>query len=156
MQVGKEELMYQQAVLKHLGFYKGKVDGIWSKGSIDAKKKFEFTREFSPCIPTNGLPFGTNDRLPKNLFFKREGNLILLHHTELHDDALKQILGASPQPAIVEETVVVKDGPMLEEPTPVVLDSIQDKAAPVEEPKPVANPKPVPQQQRPQPNGNRR
>lgn len=154
MQVGKEELMYQQAVLKHLGFYKGKVDGIWSKGSIDAKKKFEFTREFSPCIPTNGLPFGTSERLPKNLFFKREGNLILLHHTELHADALKQILGTTSKAEVVEETVVVKDGPMMEEPAPAV--SIQETAPTVEEPKPVVNTKQVPQQQRPQPSGTRR
>lgn len=121
MQVVKEELKYQQIVLKHLGFYKGPIDGIWSTGTINAKKQFEFKREFSPAIPSNGLPFGLQDRLPKGLHFKRVGNLMFLHANGLEQSVIDSMLGKTESTVAVREPVVSNNGPVIEAPveTPV-------------------------------------
>lgn len=154
MQVGKEELRYQQAVLKHLGFYKGKLDGIWSAGSIEAKKKFEYTREFSPAIPTNGLPFGTAERLPKGLFFQRVNNHTFLHNHKLSADELKAMLG-TPEVKKEEPAPVIESGPVMQE--PVVAEVITPAVETQEIEKPAVETKPVQNNQRPnQPHGNRR
>lgn len=137
MQVNTEELKYQQAVLQHLNFYKGRIDGIWSERTINAKKKFEFDRSFSPALPNNGLPFGLNDRLPKGLYFKRNGNKMFLHCLSLSDDELNRLLGQ------VDGTVAVRDPAPVAEATaePVAEIPVADPVAePVEqkqeEPKP--------------------
>jgi hypothetical protein len=144
MQVTTEELKYQQAVLQHLNFYKGRIDGIWSERTINAKKKFEFDRSFSPALPNNGLPFGLNDRLPKGLYFKRNGNKMYLHCVTLSDDELSRMLGQ------VEGTVAVRDPvPTIE---PVVEVEQPTEVQAVEAADPVQEPKPAVQQQPQRPN----
>ena len=121
MQVVTEELKYQQSVLKHLGYYKGAVDGIWSGDSIAAKTKFEFNRDFAPAIPNNGLPFGTSDRLPKGMHFKRDGNYIALWHKEITDEAMAIFMGKVEPTVAVRNPVISNDGPVIAEPaTPAV------------------------------------
>lgn len=143
MQVVNEELKYQQAVLKHLGFYKGAVDGIWSEKTIAAKQQFEFKREFSPAIPNNGLPFGLSDRLPKGIYFKRIGNTMCLHHSDIDDSAMANLLGKTQGSVAVREPVVSNDGPVIEAPVESAV------AEPVEEAKPQVQQN---TQQRPQQN----
>lgn len=67
MQTSKRQLRRQQAVMQHLGFYYGKLDGIWGPESIAAKKQFEFDKSFKPAFPTNGLPFAETSQLPSKL-----------------------------------------------------------------------------------------
>ena len=57
-------------ILKALGFYTGKCDGIWSKLTIDAKKEFEADPKFKPAYPNNGMPFelGVASKLPQGLY----------------------------------------------------------------------------------------
>lgn len=143
MQVTSDELKHQQVVLKHLGFYKGKIDGIWSESTIAAKRNYEFKIEFSPAIPNNGLPFGLNDRLPANLVFKRVGNTALLHHVALTDEDVSRIIGNTPTTIAVKDPVV-EAGPTVAE-------------APQVEPAPVAPvvPAPVVQNQQNQHNPNK-
>lgn len=160
MQVVNEELKYQQAVLKHLGFYKGAVDGIWSEKTIAAKQQFEFKREFSPAIPNNGLPFGLSDRLPKGIYFKRVGNSMCLHHADVDDAAMANLLGKTQGTVAVREPVVSNEGPVIAAPAEVT--EVAEAAPVVEEPKPQVQQNT--QQQRPQqnpqhkqhPNGQRR
>lgn len=116
MQVETEELKYQQMVLKHLGFYKGPIDGIWSNDTITAKKQFEFKREFSPAIPNNGLPFSLHDRLPKGLHYQRAGNKMFLHAKDLNQVDIDRMLGKSDSSAAVREPEVSNDGPVIEAP----------------------------------------
>lgn len=134
MQVVNEELKYQQAVLKHLGFYKGTVDGIWSEKTIAAKQQFEFKREFSPAIPNNGLPFGLSDRLPKGIYFKRIGNTMCLHHSDIDASTMANLLGKTQGSVAVREPVVSNDGPVIEAPAETPAEVVEPTVA--EEPKP--------------------
>lgn len=148
MQVVNEELKYQQAVLKHLGFYKGSVDGIWSEKTIAAKQQFEFKREFSPAIPNNGLPFGLSDRLPKGIYFKRIGNTMCLHHSDIDDSAMANLLGKTQGSVAVREPVVSNDGPVIEAPAETPAEVVEPTVA--EEPKPQVQQNQQRSQQNPQ------
>lgn len=121
MQVTNIEIAHQQAILKHLGFYKGKVDGIWGAATITAKREFEFKREFSPAIPNNGLPFGLSDRLPKGMNYKRIGNDTLLSHVAVQEEDLKRLLGKSDSQVAIKDPVVaagpiIADAPIVDTP----------------------------------------
>lgn len=72
-QCGTEQIKAQQMVLAHLGFYKGKIDGIWSTKSITAKREFE-AGNFDPCVPNGGFPFEKRGSLPMGLYW--EGTLL--------------------------------------------------------------------------------
>ncbi len=61
-------LQKQQIVLAHLGYYSGKLDGIWSLDTITAKRKFEQSGKFNPGIPNQGLPFVSGKPFPKGVF----------------------------------------------------------------------------------------
>lgn len=89
MQNSPIELRAQQIVLAFLGFYKGPIDGIWSRDSIAAKQKFEFDNSFIPAAPSNGLPFGNRQKLPKGCYWDANG---LLGHRNLTVEKAKEIM----------------------------------------------------------------
>lgn len=131
MQHQAEELKYQQMVLRHLGFYRGKIDGIWSSGSIEAKRQYEFDKSFRPAIPNNGLPFGTSDRLPANLSFTRKGNVVVLMARDMTDEDIKRMLGNT-------QAESAKSEPVIEAPaTPLVIEAPTEEQAVQAAPTPV-------------------
>jgi hypothetical protein len=67
MQTKPHQLRRQQLVLKHLGYYSGKVDGTWGPASIEAKRMFESEKKFKPSYPNGGLPFAETHDLPAGL-----------------------------------------------------------------------------------------
>jgi hypothetical protein len=80
MQTDPVQLKRQQEILKVLGYYTGKCDGVWGPASIQAKKQFEACRNFLPGRPTFGMPFD-NSPLPKGIYIK-DG---LLYHPLLEN-----------------------------------------------------------------------
>lgn len=63
----KEEIASCQTVLTELGYYKGKIDGIWGPASAAAKIEFEHSGKFKPGIPNKGLPFQRNPPFPSGI-----------------------------------------------------------------------------------------
>jgi len=80
MQTKHEALVRQQQILKALGYYSGKIDGIWGPASIKAMQKFESLPEFLPGHPHNGMPFHDSGPYPAGIVMKDDG---LLHHPAL-------------------------------------------------------------------------
>lgn len=76
MQTKPEQLLRQQMILRHLGHYRGKLDGIWGPMTIEAKQRFERDRKFAPAFPNNGLPFGDRDTYPKGISYNRATRLL--------------------------------------------------------------------------------
>lgn len=68
LETNPKVLQRQQVILAFLGYYKGKLDGIWGKESINAKKDFEVSGKFAPGLPNRGLPFVNTDSMPKGVF----------------------------------------------------------------------------------------
>jgi hypothetical protein len=94
MQVTKSQLERQQLILKALGFYFGKLDGIWGPMSIEAKKKYEADASFRPGIPNNGMPFGERPPYPAGITLDHATGL--LHHPRID---LHTLPTAAPQPS---------------------------------------------------------
>lgn len=67
MQTNPEQLKRQQLILKVLGYYSGKLDGIWGPQSIKAKQCFEADPSYVPGNPNNGLPFTNVPPYPKGI-----------------------------------------------------------------------------------------
>lgn len=88
MQYAEIEIRAQQLVLAFLGFYPGAIDGIWSNSTIAAMKKFEMEDSFLPAIPTGGMPFPANCRLPKGMFWDKR----LVSHRKLTKEAMEELL----------------------------------------------------------------
>lgn len=88
MQTGKVELMAQQVILAFLGFYNGAIDGIWSDASIRAKRAYECDDSYVRGIPSNGLPFTLNDKLPKDLYWEKK----LLNHRNLTPEKIQELI----------------------------------------------------------------
>lgn len=84
-------LQRQQIVLNKLGYYKGKLDGIWGPASITAKRKFELSGKFSPAIPSGGLPFDLNSKLPKGVL-KDPSTPGLITVSGLTDEEIKELI----------------------------------------------------------------
>lgn len=107
MQVKTEQLIRQQEIMKALGFYHGKIEGIWGPKSIDAKKKFEASPTFSPGIPKNGMPFADHGPYP--------ANIMLDHATGLLDHpqalAAREAAKAQAQPEVKAEAAPVAEKP---------------------------------------------
>lgn len=83
MQTGKAQIERQQLILYVKGFYHGKIDGIWSTKTIEAKKKWEATgRGFTPGLPNNGLPFDNRGPYPKGVTLGSDGLLTCLEVEE--------------------------------------------------------------------------
>jgi peptidoglycan hydrolase-like protein with peptidoglycan-binding domain len=88
MQYDPIEIRAQQLVLAFLGYYPGAIDGIWSASTISAMKKFECADEFLPAVPTGGMPFKVNARLPKGMFWDKR----LVSHRGLTQEVAKELL----------------------------------------------------------------
>lgn len=88
MQYEDIEIRALQLVLAFLGFYPGAIDGLWSASTINAMKKFEMDDSFLPAVPTGGLPFPVNARLPKGMFWEKR----LVSHRRLTKEAAAEIL----------------------------------------------------------------
>jgi len=84
MQYETLQLQRQQMVMHVLGFYDGKLDGIWGPKSIEAKKRFEASPKFMPAIPANGMPFAGRAPFPNGITVNRDG---LMYH-----DAIEGLL----------------------------------------------------------------
>lgn len=67
MEIKKVCLQRQQMILKFLGYYTGKCDGIWSEKTIAAKRDFELSGKFHPAYPNNGMPFDPSSKLPSGI-----------------------------------------------------------------------------------------
>ena len=80
-----EKQIRQQQILKELGYDPGKIDGVWSLKSIEAKQKWERQRNFSPAVPNNGLPFKKNDVLPKGIIYNPQTDLLEIAGKKLPD-----------------------------------------------------------------------
>jgi peptidoglycan hydrolase-like protein with peptidoglycan-binding domain len=78
----------QQQILSKLGFYEGKIDGFWGPKTVAAKKEFERSQDFKPCVPNYGLPFTLSSPLPSCLFPSSDG---LLHLHDVPDSDLPQV-----------------------------------------------------------------
>lgn len=81
-------------ILRTLGFYRGKCDGIWSKQTIRAKQDFEKDPKFKPAYPNNGMPFdlGFTSPLPTGVYVdpQKRG---MLKHDELTQDKINEWSG---------------------------------------------------------------
>lgn len=116
MQTNKQQLTQQQLVLKHLGFYYGKIDGIWGPASIEAKRMFEQDKRFKPGYPNGGLPFAEIVDLPKGLEWKHHPIGPMLHVDGM--DQTKQVPVTQPiltkkkqtqsMPVVNEQQIEVK------------------------------------------------
>lgn len=73
--INREMIKNQQQLLANLGYYAGEIDGIWSTKTIAAKVAFERSGKFNPCIPNQGLPFVTDQRLPEGVYVDAKGLL---------------------------------------------------------------------------------
>jgi len=86
MQTKKEQLTRQQEILKGLGFYTGKIDGIWGPESIKAMKRFEAQPAiFLPGRPNHGMPLSDIPPHPAG-FYLRKG---LFHHACIDKKEIK-------------------------------------------------------------------
>lgn len=116
MQTSETELRAQQLVLAFLGFYGGKIDGIWSDATISAMKKFEMDDRFLPAVPTIGMPFKVNCRLPKGMYWDKK----IVSHRGLTVEAAQKLLNErAPAPVVEKEVLAPKK---YEEPEPLDVD----------------------------------
>lgn len=83
MQTSKDKMSRQQLIMQVLGFYNGKVDGIWGPATMEAKRRWEMSSRFEPAIPNNGLPLGDRGPYPKGIRICSDG-LLTCAELELH------------------------------------------------------------------------
>lgn len=103
-----EKQIRQQQILKELGYDPGKIDGVWSLKSIEAKQKWERQRSFSPAVPNNGLPFRTRDVLPKGIIYNPQTDLLEIAGKKLPDPGtLSSATPVNNQQQNLEKTNVV-------------------------------------------------
>lgn len=133
--IDRAAIKRQQLVLKHLGYYHGEIDGIWSKKSMEAKIQYERSGKFNPGIPNNGMPFNTNVKLPQGLYFDPKGYVAVF---DFDVDTLNKPVE---QPKVIEQPK-----PVEQKVEPV---QNQEPAKPVEQPKPVEQRNDRNQQQNP-------
>lgn len=116
------QLIRQQEILAALGFYKGKVDGIWGPSSTAAMKQFEADPTFLPGIPNHGMPLSDTGPHPAGIYkdaeVKRSMPVMLLHP-----------LLIKPAAAVVPIAAPVQlDSPSVKEPyVPLVKEPVKDK-----------------------------
>lgn len=89
--MNRRQIQNQQMILKVMGFYRGKCDGIWSKQTIKAKQEFERDPKFKPAYPNNGMPFDlqVTAKLPAGVYHdpRRRG---MLAHDDLTQDKITE------------------------------------------------------------------
>ena len=90
-------------------------------------KKFEMDDSFLPAVPTGGLPFQVNSRLPKGMYWDKR----LVSHRKLTKEAAAELLAKRTRPAA---KVSGQEKPV-EKPVEVVTEAPAktetDKTAPV-------------------------
>lgn len=124
MQTKKLQLQRQQIIMSQLGFYKHKCDGIWGPDSIAAKRGWETSRSFIPALPTNGLPFGERDPVPKGMYFDKASRLFVLTSMTPEDvESFMPVVETKPPVVQVEEDSVP------ETEVPVVETPVENAAA---------------------------
>lgn len=88
--INKRQIQNQQMLLKALGFYRGKCDGIWSSQTTKAKQEFEISPSFKPAYPNRGMPFAIelNSKYPAGVYSDpvRPG---MLTHEKLTDELVR-------------------------------------------------------------------
>lgn len=129
-------LQRQQILLKFLGHYHGKCDGIWGTATIAAKRQFELSGKFNPGYPNNGQPFPVDGPFPSGIIrdpLKRG----YITHVDITPEFIKANLGEmvtnnhtfNPEP--VEDTVPKADeliadvsSDVQQEPEPTVTEAV--------------------------------
>lgn len=87
----RRALQHQQIVLKFLGYYDGRCDGIWGPDSVAAMRRFELSGKFNPGCPKNGQPINNYRKLPAGLYvYDRRNNYI--SHVDMPDGYIKKLL----------------------------------------------------------------
>jgi len=71
-----------QQILKYLGYYKGKIDGIWGKGSMQAKIDFEDSPDFEPGAKNFGGLFDSSLPLPKSIYYNVDRGTFHIYNVE--------------------------------------------------------------------------
>lgn len=87
--MNRAHLQSHQLVLKFMGFYSGKCDGIWGPDSIAAMRDYEKSGKFSPGYPSNGMPFKEKGQLPANLC-RVPRQPMIIKHVDMPDDYAEQ------------------------------------------------------------------
>lgn len=128
-------LVRQQVVLAHLGYYSGKLDGIWSAATIKAKCDFENSGKFVPGIPNRGLPFVSGMPLPKGMFADPIARG-LLTATGLTEDVIETLTKSR---QIKRSAPVQNNEPTAEVKTEVKVEEVIPKAEATESEAPVQN-----------------
>src|SRR5574343_1863322 len=90
MQTGSEQITRQQEIMQALGFYTGKIDGIWGPKTIEAKKKWELSGKFSPGLPNMGLPLADRGPYPKGVFLDKASGLLTCAQLEVKKEQAAQ------------------------------------------------------------------
>lgn len=75
------QLQNQQLIMAHLGFYRGKLDGVWGPQAIQAKKDWESSGKFKPAFPNSGMPLDPRGKLPTGIIRGTAGLLKCLSLT---------------------------------------------------------------------------
>ncbi len=125
MQINPEQLARQQLIMKHLGFYNGKIDGVWSRTSIKAKREWEYSSAFKPAYPNRGLPLNPIQKLPRGVMLDPR-NRSLLTHIDLTEDRIAELKGEKVVP--VEKITVERNPDSVESKRERLSENIQDQA----------------------------
>jgi hypothetical protein len=140
LESNKHALARQQMVLTALGYYSGKLDGIWSAKCIEAKREFECSGKFSPALPNRGLPFDPSKPLPTGLFIdmtERSYNALSCSKFEAERKDLEARLKLSQGASINDDTLLESFGS-------IVLTSEEDLNAPAFKSEPSSEKVPAP------------
>lgn len=92
MDTHQRVLQRQQMVLKHLGYYRGRCDGIWSRKTITAKRDFELSGKFNPGYPNNGMPFNCDGPFPSGII-RDPLNKHLIIHVDMDREFIARLEG---------------------------------------------------------------
>jgi hypothetical protein len=111
VQHGTEQLLRQQLILKLKGFYNGKLDGIWSAMTIEAKRRWENQgRPFTPGLPNNGLPFANFGPYPAGIRIGKDKLLTCAEVDQyLSEEVAKAEAAAASRAKIKVEPTVEED-----------------------------------------------
>lgn len=130
----RNALARQQMVLAAKGFYSGKIDGIWSAKCIQAKRDFEYSGKFHPCIPNGGLPFNPDKPLPLGMLVdatERSYRALTCSEFETDRKTLESSKQLAPEPQASDDVEVESLGD-------IVLTSEHDLNAPAFESAPTS------------------
>lgn len=122
-----DDIKQQQAVLKHLGYYSGAIDGYWSIKTMEAKIEFERSGKFNPCISNGGKPFNMNSKLPQGLYVDEEGKLAIVGVELKPQPVVEKKVETATTPVVEPVPVIANVAAATTAPTPVVADRNYDR-----------------------------